>query len=253
MIKPKFLVSLTEFYIFGISFIWELILHYMGIWDVAQGMAMGRDLKAEDINMLKRLQTNTMMIRSSSRFSKILLAAMVYELHKTGMCETTFEKVSTFGPLGDSVVEHLDGHRYYPHATNQPLATMGELNKEIYPPEYHPVDRATTLSSLSWNCPSHSDGAPPSPPSLKSLRSPGVGVEPPPPPQICVPTSGSSVHFPPMQISSPEQSFKVVQGPLQSESAFPWSEKPTKIAKMEREIRARFAMAALLIPISDMN
>nr|GMD07399.1 origin of replication complex subunit 1A-like [Ipomoea batatas] len=120
MIKPKFLVSLTEFYIFGISFIWELILHYMGIWDVAQGMAMGRDLKvsfnsldqenreddmkrAEDINMLKRLQTNTMMIRSSSRFSKILLAAMVYELHKTGMCETTFEKVSTFGPLGLNV------------------------------------------------------------------------------------------------------------------------------------------------------
>ncbi|XP_019155324.1 PREDICTED: origin of replication complex subunit 1A-like isoform X4 [Ipomoea nil] len=34
------------------------------------------------------------VMRSSSRFSKIFLAAMVYELHKTGMSETTFEKLA---------------------------------------------------------------------------------------------------------------------------------------------------------------
>lgn len=33
------------------------------------------------------------VIRSSSKLSKIFLAAMVHELYKTGMGETTFEKV----------------------------------------------------------------------------------------------------------------------------------------------------------------
>ncbi|KAH6761969.1 origin recognition complex 1 [Perilla frutescens var. hirtella] len=35
------------------------------------------------------------VIRSSSKLSKIFLAAMVYELYKTGMGETTFEKLAT--------------------------------------------------------------------------------------------------------------------------------------------------------------
>nr|GLL31362.1 hypothetical protein Itr_chr07CG08480 [Ipomoea trifida] len=30
----------------------------------------------------------------------------------------------------DSVVEYLDGHRYYPHATNQPLATMPLIHRD---------------------------------------------------------------------------------------------------------------------------
>ncbi|GFP87011.1 origin of replication complex subunit 1b [Phtheirospermum japonicum] len=34
------------------------------------------------------------VIRSSSRLSKIFLAAMVHELYKTGMGETTFEKLA---------------------------------------------------------------------------------------------------------------------------------------------------------------
>ncbi|CAM8877836.1 unnamed protein product [Rhodiola kirilowii] len=34
------------------------------------------------------------VIRSSSRLSKIFLAAMVYELYKTGVSETTFEKLA---------------------------------------------------------------------------------------------------------------------------------------------------------------
>lgn len=38
------------------------------------------------------------MIRSSSKLSKIFLAAMVHELYKTGMGETTFEKVSHLCP-----------------------------------------------------------------------------------------------------------------------------------------------------------
>lgn len=34
------------------------------------------------------------VMKTSSRLSKIFLTAMVYELYKTGMGETTFEKVN---------------------------------------------------------------------------------------------------------------------------------------------------------------
>ena len=120
---------------------------------------------------------------------------------------------------------------------------------------YHPVDKATTLSELSWYFSSHSDGPPPSPPLLKSLsvrracvedvsggehlywgyelpphvRVPedlqfwlGDGEEPPPPPppeHMWVPMSGSSLHLPLMQISWPLQSLRVLHGPLQEDMA----------------------------------
>lgn len=35
------------------------------------------------------------VMKSCSKLSKIFLTAMVYELYKTGMGETTFEKVDT--------------------------------------------------------------------------------------------------------------------------------------------------------------
>ncbi|CAB4264767.1 unnamed protein product [Prunus armeniaca] len=35
------------------------------------------------------------VMKTSSRLSKIFLTAMVYELYKTGMGETTFEKIAT--------------------------------------------------------------------------------------------------------------------------------------------------------------
>lgn len=35
-------------------------------------------------------------MRNCSKLSKVFLAAMVHELYKTGMSETTFEKVSFF-------------------------------------------------------------------------------------------------------------------------------------------------------------
>ncbi|CAL8078595.1 unnamed protein product [Prunus armeniaca] len=36
------------------------------------------------------------VMKTSSRLSKIFLTAMVYELYKTGMGETTFEKILKF-------------------------------------------------------------------------------------------------------------------------------------------------------------
>jgi len=101
------------------------------------------------------------------------------------------------------------------------------------PPAYQPVDSATTRSVFSWKFSSHSDGAPPSSPSLKSLsvrlalvkdvtggehvnrgkdfpshlrvpeglQSMFEGGEGLSPVQVWVPTWGSSLHFPLMQMS----------------------------------------------------
>lgn len=46
------------------------------------------------------------VMRSSSKLSKIFLAAMVYEGHKTGMSETTFDKVVSCG-IYDLVMYHV--------------------------------------------------------------------------------------------------------------------------------------------------
>jgi len=40
----------------------------------------------------------------------------------------------------------------------------------LEPPLYHPVDNATTFSVLLWNCSSHWEAPPPSPPVKDSLR-----------------------------------------------------------------------------------
>uniref|UniRef100_A0A2K1X8B0 Uncharacterized protein n=1 Tax=Populus trichocarpa TaxID=3694 RepID=A0A2K1X8B0_POPTR len=50
------------------------------------------------------------------------------------------------------------------------LAVILIILPHLDPPSYHPVDSATTLSVLAWYLSSHSDGAPPSPPSLKSFK-----------------------------------------------------------------------------------
>lgn len=49
------------------------------------------------------------------------------------------------------------------------LAVILIIFPHLDPPLYHPVDSATIGFELSWYCPSHSDGPPPSPPSLKLL------------------------------------------------------------------------------------
>lgn len=65
----------------------------------------------------------------------------------------------------------------------------------------------------------------------------GVGEGVVPPLQMVVPTSGSSLHFPLMQMSWPEQSFRVLHGPEQPERAVPRSGRAKKEREMERKMR----------------
>lgn len=60
-----------------------------------------------------------------------------------------------------------------------------------------------------------------------------------------VPTSGSSLHFPLMQINWPSQSFKVLQGPLHWEMKL---EEEMKMVKI-RERKARLDMVAIFVTI----
>lgn len=65
----------------------------------------------------------------------------------------------------------------------------------------------------------------------------GVGEGVLPPLQMVVPTSGSSLHLPLMQMSWPEQSSRVLHGPEQSERAFPRRGRARRERGMEREMR----------------
>lgn len=149
------------------------------------------------------------------------------------------------------------------------LAVILIIFPHLDPPLYHPVDSATIGFELSWYCPSHSDGPPPSPPALKSLfvslawvddvtggEHLYVGYEfpwhvnvpegwqfPPPPPSpplhMCVPKSGSSLHLPLMQMSWPSQSSRVPQGPLHWEIAFEYNGREIVQKKVKREREAK--------------
>lgn len=162
------------------------------------------------------------------------------------------------------------------------LAVILIFFPHLEPPLYQPVDNATIGLELSWNLPSHSDGSPPSPPLLKSLFVRMARVEevtrgehlnwgkdfplqfklpkdwqplledggnfPPPPPfeQIWVPTTGSSLHWPFIQINWPLQSLRVWHGPLQEEIARERLGRET----MERKrgtSKAKFAMGRWLV------
>lgn len=65
----------------------------------------------------------------------------------------------------------------------------------------------------------------------------GVGEGVLPPLHMVVPTSGSSLHFPLMQMSCPEQSFRVLHGPEQPERAVPRNGRAKKEREIERIMR----------------
>lgn len=79
------------------------------------------------------------------------------------------------------------------------------------------------------------------------LQLPGLGVgdggDPPLPPHVWVPTSGSSLHFPLMQMSWPAQSLSVLHGPLQLEIAVEYGRgREIKVKMRERDANKEFAI-----------
>lgn len=70
----------------------------------------------------------------------------------------------------------------------------------------------------------------------------GDGPEGELPLHMWVPTSGSSLHFPPMQINWPSQSFKVLHGPLHEEMADPGEGKDKMLSEIKKESMTNFAM-----------
>lgn len=82
----------------------------------------------------------------------------------------------------------------------------------------------------------------------EGLQSPLLGVgegdEPPPPPHVWVPTSGSSLHFPLIQMSWPAQSLRVLQGPLQEEIAVEYGRgRKMKVKTRERDAKNTIELA----------
>ncbi|KAB2028587.1 hypothetical protein E1A91_D05G113100v1 [Gossypium mustelinum] len=87
--------------------------------------------------------------------------------------------------LDPSIILLLQG-RWYACASSQPcieshssttlavtlfplLTIILIIFPHLDPPSYHPMESATIRSKLSWDCSSHLDRSPPSPPWLKSL------------------------------------------------------------------------------------
>lgn len=163
------------------------------------------------------------------------------------------------------------------------LAVILIFFPHLEPPLYQPVNNATIGWELWWNLPSHSEGVPPSPPLLKSLfvrmawveevtggehlnwgndlplqfkfpnasqpsleQMDGGNFPLPPLEQMWVPTSGSSLHCPFIQINSPLQSFKVWHGPLHEEIA--WERPRRETIKTKRETnKAKFATGRTIL------